>query len=212
MRSWKYSTSVFIVLALVLVVQVSCTSRSPTKTPSTTDTSPPEKTSSEEFIFPLSSGMDRVTKKPFWLKISPADSPISPEKFSGYHTGVDFETLPLEQDETIIVHAICTGPLVMKKWATGYGGVAVQKCQRNQQDVTVIYGHLKLASIEAPLESILLSGQKLWVLGKGFSSETDNERKHLHLGIHLWSVINIRWYVNTPSELDQWLDSIKYLQ
>lgn len=49
----------------------------------------------------------------------------------------------------------------MKKWATGYGGVAVQKCQRNQQYVTVIYGHLKLASIEAPLESVLLSGQKL---------------------------------------------------
>jgi hypothetical protein len=43
-------------------------------------------------------------------------------------------------------------------------------------------------------------------LGKGFSSETDNARKHLHLGIHKGKGINYRGYVNTQAELESWID------
>ena len=43
--------------------------------------------------------------------------------------------------------AVCTGPLRLKEWATGYGGVAVEQCQLDKQTVTIIYGHLRLASI-----------------------------------------------------------------
>lgn len=32
-------------------------------------------------------------------------------------------------------------------------------------------------------------------LGNGYSSDTDGERKHLHLGIHLGEVVDIRGYV-----------------
>ena len=44
----------------------------------------------------------------------------------GYHTGADFEALPGETD--VPVRAACTGPLVERKWVSGYGGVAVQRC------------------------------------------------------------------------------------
>jgi len=155
---------------------------------------------------PISQALERVTKKPFGIKISPTDSPVSPERFSGYHTGVDFETFVSEQGFDVPIYAICSGPLVLKKSASGYGGVAVQQCQINNEDVTVIYGHLKLSSISTGLNQNLEAGGRLGILGKGFSAETDGERKHLHLGIHKGKDINLLGYVQKPEELSQWLD------
>src|SRR3989344_2738795 len=96
---------------------------------------------------PIDRVLKRVTKKPFGIKISPKDSPVSPERFSGYHTGVDFETFSDEQKKDIPIFAVCPGKLVLKKYASGYGGVAAQSCQIENQDVTVVYGHLRLSSI-----------------------------------------------------------------
>jgi len=48
-------------------------------------------------------------------------------------------------------------------------------------------------------------------LGTGFSSETDGERKHLHLAIHKGSSVNILGYVQTKALLFDWLDPAKYL-
>jgi murein DD-endopeptidase MepM/ murein hydrolase activator NlpD len=161
---------------------------------------------------PLSDALSRVTKKPFGLKVSPGHSPINPEKFSGYHTGVDFETLPSEADVDVSVMAVCTGPLLMKKIATGYGGVAVQECQLDNQIATIIYGHLRSAAIVPKVGEEMAAGQTFAVLGTGYSSETDGERKHLHLGIHIGSVINILGYVQNSADLSGWLDALKYLK
>ena len=38
---------------------------------------------------PLSQALERITKKPFGLKISPQNSPVAPEKFSGLHAVKD---------------------------------------------------------------------------------------------------------------------------
>jgi murein DD-endopeptidase MepM/ murein hydrolase activator NlpD len=160
---------------------------------------------------PISNALNRITKKPFGLKVSPNNSPISPEKFSGYHTGIDFETTPAEQKIDVPIFAVCAGPLLLKEWASGYGGVAVQKCELNNQTVTIIYGHLKLASIQVKVNQELIAGEQIGILGKGYSTETDGERKHLHLGIHLGPAINILGYVQKVSELSQWLDAEKYL-
>jgi len=133
---------------------------------------------------PIDNALTRVTKKPFGIKVSPDNSPISPEKFSGYHTGVDFETFPNEQESDVNIYVVCTGPLLLKKYTSGYGGVAVQQCNIEGSDVTVIYGHLKLDSISAKTGQNLNSGEQIGILGKGYSTETDGERKHLHLGVH----------------------------
>ena len=63
---------------------------------------------------PLNNALARVTKKPFGLKVSPGHSPVTPERFSGYHAGVDFETLSSEQKQPVGVMAICTGNLIFK--------------------------------------------------------------------------------------------------
>jgi len=160
---------------------------------------------------PISHALERVTKKSLGTKVSPQNSPVTPEKFSGYHTGVDFETFPDEQNIDVPIYVVCTGPLLRKEVVSGYGGIAVQQCTLENQTVTVLYGHLKLTSITVQGGKILNAGEQLGILGKGYSSETSGERKHLHLGIHKGPSINIRGYVNNPSELDAWLDVTKYL-
>lgn len=154
----------------------------------------------------------RVTKKPFEIYITPQNSPVQPEKFTGYHTGVDFETTSAEANIDVSVSAFCDGKLLLKKYATGYGGVAVQSCVLNNESVTVIYGHLKLASIAPIVGQTLKKGDLLGVLGKGYSTETDGERKHLHFGIHVGSTINILGYVQKQSDLSGWLDPAQFIK
>lgn len=155
---------------------------------------------------PLSHAAERITKKMFGTKVSPGHSPVSPERFTGYHTGTDFEIFDDEKDTDVQVNVICTGKLLRAGTASGYGGYAVQACILDGHDVTVIYGHLRASSIKAPIGSKLMIGQPLGVLGKGFSTETDGERKHLHLGIHRGTAVNIRGYVSTQSALKDWID------
>jgi hypothetical protein len=161
---------------------------------------------------PISNALARVTKKPFGIKVSPTHSPVSPECFSGYHAGVDFETTAEEQNIDVPIFAICTGPLALKKYVSGYGGVAAQQCKIDKIDVTVIYGHLKLSSITPKIDGIINAGEQIAVLGKGYSSETDGERKHLHLGIHKGTNINILGYVQKQEDLKDWIDSLTLLK
>jgi len=161
---------------------------------------------------PISNALARITKKPFGLYVTPTNSPISPEKFTGYHTGVDFETLPDEADVDVPIYAVCSGPLRLKERASGYGGVAVQQCILANQTATIIYGHLRLASISAKAGEQLVAGQPIAVLGTGYSIETDGERKHLHLGIHQGTQINILGYVQNQTDLASWLDALQYLK
>lgn len=163
-------------------------------------------------IEPISGGLGRVTKKPFGIYITPATSPVQPEKFTGYHTGIDFETTPAEQTIDVAIFAACNGKLLLKEYASGYGGVAVQSCTLNGQDVTLIYGHLRLSSILPSVGDSLTAGEKIAVLGTGYSTETDGERRHLHFGIHIGSAVNILGYVQKQSDLSGWLDAEKYLK
>lgn len=155
---------------------------------------------------PIEPASERVLFKSFGTEVSPSDSPVQPERFRGYHTGTDFEAFDHERDSEVAVFAICNGRLLRKSTAAGYGGYAVQACRINGQDVTVVYGHLRLSSISARISDEITAGERLGVLGNGFSSETDGERKHLHLSIKKGTRIDIRGYVQNKNELDGWID------
>ncbi len=161
---------------------------------------------SSGFFPPLDRAAERVTKKPFGIYITPKTSPVQPERFQGYHTGTDFEIFPEELDADVPIHAICSGKITVKRSASGYGGVLVQSCALNNQPITVIYGHLKLASIKKNAGDTLNAGDEIGILGKAYSSETDGERKHLHLGISKGSATNILGYVSSQSQLSGWID------
>src|SRR3989344_6907506 len=45
----------------------------------------------DSLVWPVDEFEERITKKPFGIFITPQNSPIKPERFSGYHTGVDVE-------------------------------------------------------------------------------------------------------------------------
>lgn len=160
---------------------------------------------------PLDQVKERVNKKTFGLFITPANSPVQPERFSGYHTGIDLEIFPNELNVEVPVLAACTGQIKMKKTATGYGGVVVTSCQLEGQDITVVYGHLKLSSISKKIGDSVQAGEKLGILGAAYSPETDGERKHLHLSFHKGTSVNILGYVQNQAELKNWLDPCIYL-
>jgi hypothetical protein len=169
----------------------------------------PSVANNDIFQFPLDKTLERITKKPFGIYITPQSSPVQPEKFTGYHTGVDFEIFPGEENVDVEVKAICSGSIIFRNFVSGYGGVAVQACKLSNQDVTVLYGHLKLSSISAIQIQDFPVGQTIGILGKGFSQETDGERKHLHLGVHLGKKIGLLGYVQNKSDLVNWLDVTK---
>lgn len=168
--------------------------------------------SPQAFVAPLTKHQDRVTKKPFGIYITPSSSPVSPEKFTGFHTGTDFEALADEADTNVPVKTICTGKLLRKEQARGYGGMLVQACTQNNQPVTIIYGHLKLESVRAKIGDELQQGTTLGVLGKGYSTETSGERKHLHLGVHKGTQVVTNGYRPSKSDLKDWLDVMDYIK
>ncbi len=155
---------------------------------------------------PLDQAKERVTKKSFGIRIDQATSPVQPERFSGYHTGVDFETFSSEVMTDVPVRAICSGEVLVKRRASGYGGLLVTSCTLDGQEVTVTYGHLRLSSVARAVGEHVESGDQIGVLGTGGSSETDGERKHLHLSIHRGAAPNILGYVSLRSDLSRWLD------
>ena len=149
----------------------------------------------------------RITKKPFGISVSPQNSPVTPERFSGYHTGVDFEVTEEELEKEIPVCAMCDGEIVVARRVGGYGGVLVQRCDLNAHGaVTVLYGHLALDGLQTMQGKVITKGERIGILGRGFSADTDGERKHLHLSIHKGTGITYAGYVDTESKLSQWID------
>lgn len=209
-----------------LIISAGCTSNvspspqpvAPSPTPaqsspiSVSPTPSPTPQTQSKLSEPISGALARVTKKPFGIYITPATSPVQPEKFTGYHTGTDFETTAEEQNTDVSVYAACTGKLVLKRFASGYGGVAVESCNLEGSPVTIIYGHLRLTSIIPGTGDIVNEGDQIAVLGTGFSSETDGERKHLHFGIHKGTAVVILGYVQNKSDLSGWQDPEQYLK
>lgn len=168
--------------------------------------------SQSNLVLPISNYFARVTKKPFGIYVTPQHSPVHPEKFTGYHTGADAETTPAEANIDVPIFSITAGQVVFAGHVNGYGGVIIVRAKVGSETVTILYGHLRMASFSVKLKDQVSAGQQMAVLGTGYSSETDGERKHLHLGIIKGAAINYRGYVSTASQLSAWYDPVKWLE
>jgi hypothetical protein len=158
------------------------------------------------FRSPIAGGLTRVTKKIFGTHVSPGHSPVSPERFTGYHTGIDFETTPAEAFIDIPVSAACDGAVLLARWVSGYGGVLAQRCVVDTQPVTVLYGHLRLSSIAKKAGAAIVAGDPIGVLGQGATHETDGERKHLHFSVHRGTAVELRGYAQKAADSSSWID------
>lgn len=162
---------------------------------------------------PLPNTYYRPTPLHFGMYVTPdpKTNPIHPpERFIGYHVATDFEILPGEANKDVPVYAVCGGKIHYSGFAEGYGGVITEYCSIKGQDVTVIYGHLKLDSL-VPAGTLVGTGQTLAILGAAKSHDTDGNRKHLHLGIAIGQANEMRGYVETESEIKLFLDPQKVL-
>jgi murein DD-endopeptidase MepM/ murein hydrolase activator NlpD len=213
MKKWIVLIIIIVVLAAggVFVYKKTRPSNSTTtQTPTTpTKSSPAPSTatpapSQSQYALPVKNFLTGQTKKPFGIYITPATSPVQPERFTGYHTGVDIEQV--QDDTDVPVYAINAGTVRFVGQVSGYGGVLIYQTSIDNQTVTILYGHIRLSSATKNVGDTVSKGEKLAVLGSPYSSETDGERKHLHFSIHKGSQIVYLGYVQNQSELSGWLN------
>jgi murein DD-endopeptidase MepM/ murein hydrolase activator NlpD len=177
----------------------------PTPTPSEIAPTPIEEPNG--LIEPVVNFKSRVTKKPFGIYVTPSNSPVQPEKFTGFHTGADAEYGDVDSDTPL--YAVSDGTIEYSGHVNGYGGVLVINQNINGQNTLCLYGHVAVSSIP-PKGTTVTKGQSLGRLGHAYSSETDGERKHLHFAMIKENSIDFRGYVQTQSELDNWYDPLTF--
>ena len=104
------------------------------------------------------------------------------------------------------VFAITDGVVVRSGWVSGYGGMVAISHIINNEPHIAIYGHLDPNQLPK-LGEVVSTRQKIGILGYGFTTETDNERKHLHFAVHKGSTINVAGYVQDKTQLDNWVNA-----
>lgn len=157
----------------------------------------------DKLVNPIEDFNARITKKPFGIFINPESSPVQPEKFTGYHNGVDVEYQDIEAE--VPVYAIANGTVIYSATANGYGGVVLIKHTINNQNHVAIYGHLGPSSMVEKNKAVK-AGEKIGILGQGYSPETNGERKHLHFSLRLGADVNLAGYVKNKSDLNNWIN------
>lgn len=162
----------------------------------------------ESLHWPMENFQENVTLKFFGTYIQPENSPVQPERFRGYHTGIDVEISPDQMDEAIAVYALKDGEVLLSRWVSGYGGVLVLGTELNGSPCTILYGHLDIDRSTYQVGDEVRRGDILAYLGQAYSNETDGERKHLHLAIHQGQEIHLAGYVQNEAELLEWIDPL----
>jgi murein DD-endopeptidase MepM/ murein hydrolase activator NlpD len=160
------------------------------------------------FGMPLDNASSRPMLLTFGLYVTPdpAHNPIDPpERFEGFHSALDFEVFESELKKEVPVYAVCDGKVLVSEFAEGYGGVLIQSCRHDGEDITVLYGHLTRDSMPAAGADVR-KGDRIGILGEARSADSDGNRKHLHLGMHKGKAIDLRGYVQTAQELNAFLD------
>ncbi|RJQ13547.1 M23 family metallopeptidase [Candidatus Parcubacteria bacterium] len=161
--------------------------------------------------YPIKDFLAGITKKTFGIYITPETSPVQPDKFRGYHTGVDVEVSQADLSKEIPVFSMADGKVIESKEASGYGGLVVIEHIIDNQKVFAIYGHLDPASL-ARVGLVVKAGQQIGFLGDDKSQETDFARKHLHFGLYRSNPADIRGYVQSKNELSSWLDPVSFFK
>jgi murein DD-endopeptidase MepM/ murein hydrolase activator NlpD len=154
---------------------------------------------------PVTDFKKRATKKQFGTFVQPGNSPVQPERFSGYHTGVDAEYADVSGE--VAVYAITTGKVIsFQRGVQGYGGVMAVEHTYQGQTWRAVYGHV---IAEAESGASVGKGQRIARLAEQ-GAGTDGERKHLHLSLKKGAVTDLKGYVSSAELLSGWSDPLRY--
>lgn len=154
---------------------------------------------------PVADFTSRITKKKFGQFITPETSPVQPERFRGFHTGVDVEYDDIDFD--IPLYAVSDGTIIFSGYVNGYGGVVILEVYFRNSFYLFLYGHMRLDSLAEKGKRVLM-GEEIGILGSGYSRDTANERKHLHLSVLKGREIDFRGYTSGEEELLKWIDPL----
>lgn len=174
-----------------------------TSEPTVEPSSTPVQTS---IYYPMTRYEERITNRGHGKTITAADSePLAcGYPFTGFHVGDDLEVFPDELDAAVPVYAVADGTVRQVGNVNGYGGLIVIEHRLNDQVVTAYYGHVALGGVNLSADSQVKAGQRLAYLGANCSSQTSNERKHLHFAIRRGNSVNVRGYVPNENDLANW--------
>lgn len=169
----------------------------------------PRTAQTQSLSAPVEDFRSRISLKTFGQLIDPKSSPVQPERFSGYHTGVDAEYADVVNSD-VPVMAIADGTVKLSQRANGYGGVVILWHSIAGQTRSVLYGHLDPDRLPRVGQSFL-AGNTIGYLGMGQSAETDGERRHLHLAIRKTSDLELAGYTKSATQLNEWLNPLDFL-
>lgn len=172
-----------------------------------------EKIAEPSVTSPLPNIEERPRLLTFGLYVTPdpARNPIDPpERFTGYHTALDFEILPGEERIDVPVFAMCDGTVLFRDAVDGYGGMFIQSCMLNDQPVTVLYGHLRIDSLPRK-NTAVKQGDPIALLAPAYSRGSDDTRKHLHIGIHKGTQLEFLGYAQDAKRLEEFIDPASLL-
>lgn len=160
---------------------------------------------------PVEQFKKNITLKKFGTYVTPQNSPVDPERFTGYHTGVDVEMTGENLTRDIWVYSVAAGVVSESREADGYGGVVVIQHTINGQPYVAVYGHLDISTLKVVPGQNVVAGTPMGLLGEGYTDETDGERKHLHFALIPGETVDLRGYVQSESELSKWADPLTVL-
>lgn len=155
------------------------------------------------FSLPVANFKERITKKTFGLYVTPQNSLVQPERFTGYHAAVDVEYQDITPD--VPVFALADSNVVYSEIVSGYGGVFVLNLQLDGVGHSALYGHIRPTSLPSIGETFK-KGEEIALLGTGYTFETDGERRHLHFAVLSDDRIDLKGYVQLEAELSGWID------
>ena len=161
------------------------------------------------FTWPLKNTENRPLLLNFGMYVTPdpKQNPIDPpERWTGYHAAQDIEIFPDEIDKDVPVYATCDGEVVFVGEVNGYGGVLIQSCKLNAEEITVLYGHINPSRIKVNINQVLKAGDEIGVLGNHKTRDAGYNRKHLHLQLHRGPEIVLSGYVSRSESLSSYID------
>jgi len=158
--------------------------------------------------YPLTNYQSRITNRGHGKSTTLADSEgfACGGQFEGIHVGDDLEITAAELKQEIPIYAISNGTVRQASVVGGYGGLLITQNKVDGEIVTAYYGHIDLKSIKYSAGQSFKAGNLLGYLGDNCTTETSNERKHLHFAIRKGTSIDVRGYLSNNSELNEWHD------
>lgn len=175
---------------------------------------------SPKIIYPIDKFNERISLNPFGNHLDGKDSPrntatdvICPtgKGYVGYHTADDLEIFPDESNSTVVVKSIADGTVRQIGFVNGYGGLIVIEYEIDGQIYTAYYGHIDVSSSNLKKGDAVKMGEQIAILAPQCSEKNGFTRKHLHFGIHLGKKVDVKGYVSTKNDLNNWIDPRKIL-